>query len=126
MPILDSISPDQNYYRSSNSCMYEDLNSINNRASNNSCINVLHINIRSCNKFFNELLSYLNSSKPKFHEIILSETWLNLEEEWIEIEDYQAFHSIRKHKKGGGVTVLCDITISPELNDHLSVNNKIF
>ena len=98
MYIFDSIDQDQNYYRSSNSCTYEDLNSIYNRLSNNFCINLLHINIRSCNKKFNELLATLNSIKPKFHVIILSESWLNFEEEWIDIEDYQAFHSIRKHK----------------------------
>ena len=67
MIILDSVDPDQNYYRSSNLCTYEDLNSINNRLSNNSCLNELHINIRSCNKIFNELLATLNSTKnPNF------------------------------------------------------------
>ena len=59
--------------------------------------------------YLNELLAHLNSIKPQFHVIVLSKTWLNFEKDWLDIEGYKAFHSIRRTKRGGGITVLSEI-----------------
>ena len=108
MPVLDTIDPDQNYFHSSNTCTFENLHSINDRIPKSNSIDVIHINIRSCNKHFNELLARLNSINIKFHVIVLSETWLKFEEDWFDIKGYKAFHSIRRTKRGGSITVLSD------------------
>ena len=84
------------------------------------------MNIRSCNKQLNELLAHLNSIKPKFHLIVLSETWLNFKEDWLDIEGYKAFHSIRRSKRGGGITVLSNINFSSELIPHLTRIKETF
>ena len=47
---------------------------------------MIHINIRLCNNHINELLAYFNSIKPKFLLTVISENWLNLEENWLGIE----------------------------------------
>ena len=99
MPALDTINPHQNYFHSLNMRIYEDLHSINDKIPNTNSINVIHINIQSCNEHLDELLAYFNAIKPKFHVIVLSETWLNFEEDWLDIEGYKAIHSIRKLKK---------------------------
>ena len=70
MPVVDTIDPDQNYFHSSNMCIFEHLHSINDKLPKSNSMNVIHINIRSCNKNLNELLAHLNSIKPKFHVIV--------------------------------------------------------
>ena len=81
MPVLDTIDPDQNYFQSSNTCTFEVLHSINDKILKSNSTNVIHVNIRSCNKHLNELLAHLYSIKPKFHVMVRSETWLNFEED---------------------------------------------
>src|ERR1700727_1108086 len=79
------------------------LDDFNKNRSNNS-ISFLHLNIRSFNKNFNELLIYLDQFK--FDLIILSEIWSNFEMSTDRfLEDYHYFYTTNKVKKSGGVVI---------------------
>ena len=125
MSQIASIDPDLNYFQSFDDCSYEDLTSISTKLSNSKSINILHVNIRSINKYRDELLVYLNSMKVNFSVLILSETWLNSEDTWLDIPGFKAYHSIRDgNKKGGGVSILIDVNIASQIIPHLSANNE--
>jgi len=58
--------------------------------------------------------------------IVLSETWLKDEIKFIQIPGYNAYHSTRKNKGGGGVTVLIKNCLSSSLQEKLTINNDTF
>ena len=61
-----------------------------------------------------------------FHVIVLSETLIADELEWIEIPGFSAYHNKRSRTSSGGVTVLVDSDLESNLNNDLLVNNEIF
>ena len=76
-------------------------------------------------KVFSKLWLMVHSSTI-LNTLVLSETWLNFEEDWLDIEGYKAFHSIRRTKRGSGIAVLSDINFSSELIPCLTMINKTF
>ena len=111
-----------------NNCNYYDIETI--RDSDdiiNSKYNLVHLNIRSYKKNLDLFLSSLDYTNVKFPIIMLSETWLKNEEEWLNIPNYTAFHSLRKNgnKQGyGGVCILLHDKLKGELIPSLTVNNE--
>ena len=97
-------NPEEAYFNYFEDCQYFDLNNINNYIDSNTSksINIIHINIRSARKNLDEFLINLERTRTKFQIIILTETWLNCQEDFNEIPGYKSFHSFRP-KKGGGV-----------------------
>lgn len=101
---------------------------------------LFHLNVRSLRRNQDELLLFLQSIQVKFHVLVLTETWLTDPEEFPEIPGYKSFHSVRRKKRGGGVSVLvrCDLqaVLLPDFSSvtpscemctvQLNVNNKKF
>ena len=90
-------------------------------------ISVLHLNIRSINKNFENFkmfLSYLNLS---FSIICFSETWLNdsnVDNSNYELPNYVSAHQIRNHYKGGGVSVYIHKNFKFKIRNDLRINSK--
>lgn len=64
------------------------------------------INIRSLKNKLEELKTYIYNSKIIFDVIIIAETWLNESDSYIDnIDNYNAFHNVRKDRDGGGVSI---------------------
>lgn len=68
-----------------------------------------HLNIRSLPKNYDYLLQYLSTLNHTFSILALSETWLNDEiVSAYSVSHYNAVHSCRQNKKGGGVSIFVD------------------
>lgn len=72
----------------------------------NNYLNVIHINIRSLQKNFDGLKSFL-SCLPKPPDIIaLTETWLQEHTKHLySMEGYDSFHLVRTNREHGGITI---------------------
>ena len=95
-------NPEDAYFNFFDDCQYYDLNSINNYIDTNTpkSINFIPINIRSARKNLDEILINLEKTRNKFQVIILTETWLNCQEDFNEIPGFNSFHSFRPKKRG--------------------------
>lgn len=89
---------------------------------NTSSFSILHINARSLNKTFTELLILLETLDYKFDVIAVSETWFNFNTntDYFQIENYQLLHTERTCKRGGGVAVYIKSCHLPNKIDTLS------
>jgi hypothetical protein len=113
-----NIDPDINYLDLSTDCSYYDIQSIKTAMIDHSkSLKVIHLNIRSTNKNFDEFYAFLSSTGVQFHVIVLTETWLNSPDEWVDVPGFVAYHSVRSDRVGGGVTILVNSSI---LSEHLS------
>ena len=96
-------NPEEAYFNYFEDCQYFDfdLNNINNYIDSNTSksINIIHINIRSARKNLDEFLINLERTRTKFQIIILTETWLNCQEDFNEIPVSNLF--IRSDQKKG-------------------------
>ena len=89
---------------------------------------VLHLNIRSIKKNFENFKLFLNSINFTFSVICLSETWWDdlatIEKSLFELPNYNSTHQARGDRKGGGVSIYIhkslDFTVKPDL----SINNN--
>ena len=77
---------------------------INNIQNKNKCFSIIHINIRSISKNFDNLIILLDSLNYEFDIIAISESWINDNNTFIyNIHNYNAYVSNRKHKHACGV-----------------------
>ena len=120
-------NPEEAYFNYFEDCQYFDLNNINNYIDSNTSksINIIHINIRSARKNLDEFLINLERTRTKFQIIILTETWLNCQEDFNEIPGFKSFHSFRP-KKGGRVSSLIQSNITAAIIPHLTAVNEVF
>lgn len=88
-------------------------------------LNLFHLNIRSLNKNLDELLILLDSLKTEFQVIVLSETWLNDPSEFITLDGYKDYHSVRSNGRGGGVSILVRNNIHSQLLPQFTLNNNV-
>ena len=86
-------NPEETYFNYFDDRQYYDLNSINNYIDTNTpkSINIININIRSARKNLDEFLINLERTRTKFQVIILTETWLNCQENLNEISGLTLF-----------------------------------
>ena len=82
---------------------------------NNSNFNLIHINIQSVNCNLDEFMCKIQNLGAVFHVIVLSETWITDELNWIEIPGFSSYHSIRTRAMCGGGTVLVDSDLESNL-----------
>ena len=110
-----------------NSCASYDLENLNMNVNLlDSKVNILHLNIRSCNKNMDEFLSFLEAVKMKFSIIVLSETWLKDAINDINIPGYVCYHSTRMgNRRGGGVTILINNHVDSEAIPRFFINNDV-
>ena len=66
----------------------------------------LFFNARSLNANFDHIKDFMCTLNIPFDVITISETWVEVEKTTdYEMLQYQAFHKVRSHKKGGGVAI---------------------
>ena len=105
-------------------CTYYDCESLHGYlTTDQNSLNVIHMNIRSCNRNFNEFAIFINQTGVEFPVIVLTETWLTAESDWLNILGYRAFHSIRGARAGGGVTILVSDRLNSDKKDNLCRNS---
>ena len=102
------LDPDLNYFNvvDTNECKYTLEEEVHEYCSLNSsgAFSIVHINCRSLNKNFDNLLRLIDSLKVMPTVIAVTETWLNsFNEDHFIIPGYTFFASSRKSKSGGGV-----------------------
>ena len=73
-----------------NECTFYDVKDVD-EFLGGSPFNIIHVNIRSCNKNLDEFLLYLQQISITFSVIILSETWLSSVHELIDINNNNLF-----------------------------------
>lgn len=110
--MIDDVCDEIVSNRTVNTCVYEDVwgfdffsdNSIN----PNKSITILSLNIRSCNKHFDELMLILNSYRNKFDVIILTETWMDESCVNVSMDGYERFvNKKRKNQNDGVIVFVC-------------------
>ena len=114
---LNSVS---NYYNIENYNLYT-------KALAKDYLNILHINIRSLQKFFDNLISFIKCF-PKPPDIIaVSETWLKESTHHLyQLDGYVAHHVYRTTKEHGGVCFFINSDYHAELiQQYTFVNNDI-
>lgn len=76
------------------------------RIANSYDVNIIHMNIRSIKKNFDEFIYYLNNCKTKFEIIILSETWISEDSEFVfNIEGYSVVNRNNRFTRSDGLCV---------------------
>ena len=85
-------------------CAYYDISELNNNLDNDNKLIIIHHNIRSFNKNYDNLSLMLSNCTFDIDIIILTETWFT-ENFCTEISGYTGFHIFRPVKGGGGVSI---------------------
>ena len=83
----------------------------------NNCFSLFHLNIRSLQRNFDNLLNLLTTVEHRFSVIGITETWLRQEEHNVGIDGYNFVPNYRHRKAGGGVGLY--------LADHLEFTLRI-
>lgn len=106
--ILSMIDPDLNYLNISKNNItseYYDESSFNTRFTDNNCLSLIHLNIRSLPLHFREFLAYLNTLQMDFKIIAFSETAINSNHITYNIPNYNMEMDFRYKKRGGGTSI---------------------
>jgi hypothetical protein len=98
------------------------LNSDSSDYSKLSDFRVLHLNIRSYNKNFDEFLILWQGIKKKYNCIILTEAWLSDDSGLVSLEGYNLFRSYNSLNQCDGIVVYIDDTLSVTCNQ-ISIGN---
>ena len=88
-------------------CYKYDVDSFAQVTDFSSKLNVLHINIRSFSRNFDEFSVLMSRFSFNVDVLVLSETWFSFETT-CDIPGYTAFHTHREDKRGGGISVYID------------------
>ena len=122
---IDDMESDLLSFNSCNSYNLDEINNVEDLF--RSKLNILHLNIRSCNSNLDELVTFLDNVKMKYSIIVLSETWIKDASNHINIPGYVSYHSIRHGtRRGGGVSIFVDKNIDSAELSNLFVNNDVF
>ena len=94
---------------------------------NNDTFSLLHLNIRSLNKHFDELQSFLdNPSNKQLSVIGLTETWLSHDSNLpFLIDNYDFVFKNRQGRVGGGVALYVLKSLNYVLHDNISIMNNV-
>lgn len=98
---------------------------------NNDNLSIMHLNARSCANFetFDEIRNLIQSCDCLIDIIIIGETWLkNSETAIYNMDGYNAFHSCREGRAGGGLSVyvdklhtVCDVSVNANTNNTIMI-----
>ena len=132
--MLSDADPDSNYYLHSYPdlcCNYylEDtfntkIGHINNNTSVRETFSILHHNIRSAPANLKSLELYLSNLNLSFSVVCLSETWLtDSNASLFTLPEYNHESLIRKHRRGGGVSILIKEGFNYRRREDLSLSN---
>ena len=88
---------------------------------------ILHLNIRSIKKKFENFKLFLNSINFTFSVICLSETWWDdlatIQKSLFELLNYKSNHQARGDRKGGGVSIYVLKSLDFKIRPDLSIDN---
>ena len=91
-------------------CEYVDLRNNDNLSTNEpDSLILMHLNIRSLNKYYNDLHTLLNSLPLKPNVIALSKSRINQPTENIDINGNEFVHVTPNYGQAGGVTVYISV-----------------
>ena len=85
-------------------CSYYDTDEINSLLDGDNELVIVHHNVRSFNKNFDNLSLLLSQITNNIDIIILSETWFN-DSISSDIDGYSGYHTFRSDRNGGGISV---------------------
>jgi len=108
-------------------CTYYSVESLNGIfcPDNEFKFHVLHLNIRSFRKNFDELSAHLDLLNVKFCVLVFTETWFS-QDCVVEIDGYSSSHSYRSSRTGGGVSVYVARSFRSHVKVELTLNNDLF
>ena len=108
-------------------CTYYSVDSFNDELGGNSRNNflMLHHNIRSFRKNFDEVSAFLSLLSHRFQVLVFSETWFD-NDSVMEISGYKSYHSYRSGRVGGGVSVYVSDILRSTCVEELTLNGDIF
>lgn len=103
-------------------CSYYSISSFNDYVSHcGGNFFMIHLNVRSFRRNFDEFVIYLNNLDCKFQVIVLTETWFS--KDFVgHVSGYSAFHSYRNNRGGGGVSIFVSDTLTSHPIDNLQIN----
>jgi len=90
----------------------------------NGNISLIHLNIRSFHKNFDELSVLLSEIDHRPDVIVLTETWFS-EDSVREIEYYKGYHVFRNDRRGGGVSIFVNSQLVSDYCSEFSFINDI-
>ena len=100
------------------------MNELNKLKYNLNTLSVLQLNGRSIVKNFDNLKLLLKSIHNTFYVISICETWFNeFNMNLFVLQGYTSFHTIRNHKKAGGVSIYIKSSFSTNKIVILSLSN---
>lgn len=125
---LESIDPDVNFFSKLDyKCEYITHDRFAGKFSNENGIAILHLNCRSIDTCFDEIVCLVDDMKVTPDIITISESWLNDSStvENYSLENYQVFITNRVNKRAGGVMIYCHVKFNGKLlvNACCAVNN---
>ena len=89
---------------------------------------ILHLNIRSIKRNFENFKLFLNSINFTFSVICLLETWWDdlatIEKSLFELPNYNSTHQAMGDRKGGGVSIYINKSLDFTVKPDLSINNN--
>ena len=107
--VLDENSdPDRNFYNKNVNSQYYTIDSFKSNFESNSknSISILHINIRSINRNYEDFKVLLSELNFRFKIICLTETWSKNTNPYFNLENYDVIHQCRSDNKvGGGISM---------------------
>ena len=92
-----------------------------------SYFNILHLNIRSLQKNFDNLTSLLECLANPTHIIALSETWLKDSTQHLyNLKGYEAYHTCRTNREHGGISIyICSDIYAKPIQQYTSISEDI-
>ncbi|XP_050504323.1 uncharacterized protein LOC126883122 [Diabrotica virgifera virgifera] len=118
------------------SCILESMTNFNTLINNLiQPLNIMHLNIRSCQKNFDAFVIFLSECKTDFYFIILTETFKQNDLDLFQIEGYTLIYNSGTFNKNDGVIIyikkyinhkykIVDITVTKLIELEILLNNK--
>ena len=130
--LTDENDPDETFFNNHISLNantpYLTPNSVNPTLNPNTAnFSLLHLNIRSLNKNFENFKQMLSDLQTQLTVICLSETWCqenSAANSSFQLPGYTVIHQERKHKRGGGLCVFIRNSVSYEILTNYCQNNN--
>ena len=112
----NDIDPDKNVYNNISKCKYYTDLQLNEEIGGVNGLSFIHFNARSLKTNFHKIKDYILELNINFDIIAITETWIepNLISD-ISINNYDAFHITRGTRRGGGVAIYTNKTLSGAL-----------
>lgn len=92
------------------------INDVDSITHNEANLNLIHLNIRSLNKNFDELMVLLQCFESNYDLIVLSETWNLLDINNFNINSYQMFYNDSRINKNDGCIVYAKSDLNPSFS----------